>query len=251
MKTNLPLSLFVLHIGISYQPDKVELKVGGAPKCPRCDDRVYFNEEKKSLGKSWHNRCFSCASCNKKLDSTNCAGHGNEIYCVRCHRKEFGPKGYGFAGGMAGLQTESTYNNVRSVSPINTHVVAEQISCKTFDPAHPDSCRRCGKLVYFAEEIKALGRKWHKLCFKCAACNKLMEPGRCNEHNSELYCQGCYLKDFGPSGYGFAGGTGSFMSSELRDHHRNPHRQQSVVSTSDMRSSMAGNRHEWTEGVLI
>lgn len=30
-----------------------------------------------------------------------------------------------------------------------------------------ERCPRCSNMVYFAEEIKALGKKWHKLCFKC------------------------------------------------------------------------------------
>lgn len=51
----------VVDVGLSYQCDKVEVKVEGAPKCPRCSDRVYFNEEKKALGKTWHTRCFTCS----------------------------------------------------------------------------------------------------------------------------------------------------------------------------------------------
>ena len=51
----------VIDVGLSYQCDKVEVKVDGAPKCPRCNDRVYFNEEKKALGKTWHKRCFTCS----------------------------------------------------------------------------------------------------------------------------------------------------------------------------------------------
>jgi len=30
-----------------------------------------------------------------------------------------------------------------------------------------DCCPQCGLRVYFAEEILALKRKWHRLCFKC------------------------------------------------------------------------------------
>lgn len=51
----------VADVGLSYQCDKVEVKAEGAPKCPRCNDRVYFNEEKKALGKTWHTRCFTCS----------------------------------------------------------------------------------------------------------------------------------------------------------------------------------------------
>ncbi|KAK2153031.1 hypothetical protein LSH36_310g02060 [Paralvinella palmiformis] len=235
--------------GISYQPDKVELKVGGAPKCPRCSDRVYFNEEKKALGKSWHSRCFTCANCKKGLDSTNCAGHDNQIYCVRCHRKEFGPKGYGFAGGMAGLSTESTYHNVRPVSPINTQTVPQHIPSKTIERENPECCPRCGKRVYFAEEVKALRRKWHKLCFKCVKCSKILEPSRCNEHNREVYCQSCYGRMFGPSGYGYAGGAGTMLSSEtVKPLSNRTNMTNGVAVKTEVVSSIAGS-HEWTEGV--
>ena len=34
--------------------------------------------------------------------------------------------------------------------------------------ADPECCPRCGKRVYFAEQILSLGRKWHKIsCFTC------------------------------------------------------------------------------------
>ena len=30
-----------------------------------------------------------------------------------------------------------------------------------------DGCPRCGKTVYFAEEARAVGKKWHKMCLLC------------------------------------------------------------------------------------
>lgn len=33
-------------------------------------------------------------------------------------------------------------------------------------------CARCGKTVYFAEQVFGAGKKWHKQCFKCVECNK-------------------------------------------------------------------------------
>ena len=42
-------------------------------------------------------------SCRKQLDSTNCNEHDGDLYCNGCYRKNFGPQGYGFAGGAAGL----------------------------------------------------------------------------------------------------------------------------------------------------
>lgn len=34
-----------------------------------------------------------------------------------------------------------------------------------------DQCPRCGKQVYFAEEVRALGKKYHKLCLRCGMKN--------------------------------------------------------------------------------
>ena len=38
----------------------------------------------------------------------------------------------------------------------------------------PNKCPRCNGTVYFAEEKRAAGKVWHKLCLKCKDCNKLL-----------------------------------------------------------------------------
>lgn len=72
----------------------------------------------------------------------------------------------------------------------------------------PGICPRCSKNVYFAEEKQALGKSWHKLCFVCANCKKLLDSGSITEHDGEMFCNSCYRKNFGPKGYGFGGGAG-------------------------------------------
>ena len=213
--------------GMSYECRKVDMATTGAPRCPRCEDRVYFNEEKKALGKSWHTRCFTCALCKKSLSTHNCANHDDEIYCTNCHRKNFGPKGYGFAGGAAGLSTDATTSLASRATPAGVngeqpqvqHVAPPQVqpsaaAQKFASLSRGDNCPRCDKKVYFAEEVNVRTRKWHKLCFKCENCNKLLEPSKFTEHEGSTFCQPCYSKKFGPKGYGFAGGCGTLMSSD-------------------------------------
>ena len=72
-------------------------------------------------------------------------------------------------------------------------------NCKLFIPFSrnkdrnmPGICPRCEKPVYFAEEVKALGNVYHKLCFSCTQCRKLLDPGSITEHDGELYCNNCY-----------------------------------------------------------
>lgn len=62
------------------------------------------------------------AKCKKSLDSTNCNGHEDDVYCTACHRREFGPKGYGFAGGAAGLSTESSVRRPRATANLQVRL---------------------------------------------------------------------------------------------------------------------------------
>ncbi len=36
-------------------------------------------------------------------------------------------------------------------------------------------CPCCDKTVYMAEEVVAAGQKYHKMCFKCTSCNKMLD----------------------------------------------------------------------------
>lgn len=72
-------------------------------------------------------------------------------------------------------------------------------------------CGRCEKLVYAAEEMKALGKSYHKLCFKCKSCNKLLDSTNCTDKDNELFCKTCYAKTFGPQGYGYGQGAGTLV----------------------------------------
>ena len=56
----------------------------------------------------------------------------------------------------------------------------------------PGVCPRCDKNVYFAEEVKGLGQVYHKLCFSCSACRKLLDSGNITEHDGQMFCNSCY-----------------------------------------------------------
>ena len=45
-------------------------RFGGSPKCPICGKSVYFAEQMKALGETFHKQCFKCAECSKV--SLNC-----------------------------------------------------------------------------------------------------------------------------------------------------------------------------------
>jgi len=84
-------------------------------------------------------------------------------------------------------------------------------------------CQRCTKPVYYAEQIIAVGRHWHKSCFLCAnpECHRRLDSQSCTDHDGEAYCQHCYKKLFGPKGYGFGVGAGTLsMEGSGNEHER-------------------------------
>ncbi|XP_022106533.1 cysteine and glycine-rich protein 2-like [Acanthaster planci] len=72
-------------------------------------------------------------------------------------------------------------------------------------------CPACNKSVYKAEEAptKVQSRTFHKLCFKCATCNKMLDSTTVAEHELKLFCRNCHGKHYGPKGVGFGGGAGT------------------------------------------
>jgi len=72
-----------------------------ANKCPTCGKTVYFAEEAKAIGKSFHRRCLKCAQCNKALDPGSLNDRDGKIYCKGCYNSVAGLKG--FRGGGGGI----------------------------------------------------------------------------------------------------------------------------------------------------
>lgn len=66
------------------------------------------------------------------------------------------------------------------------------------------SCPKCGKSVYFAEQVKAVGKTYHKACLRCTQCNTSLDSTRLTEKEGEPYCHRCYSKTRGPQGGGYA-----------------------------------------------
>ncbi|KAH8824864.1 hypothetical protein DL96DRAFT_1711912 [Flagelloscypha sp. PMI_526] len=63
-------------------------KWGGTnPTCPRCNKTVYFAEQVKAVGKTYHKGCLRCTECGTTLDSNRLRDHDGDPYCVRCHNK--------------------------------------------------------------------------------------------------------------------------------------------------------------------
>lgn len=50
---------------------------------------------------------------------------------------------------------------------------------------------------------------WHKRCFSCNECHKSLDSTNlCDAQDGEIYCRGCYGRNYGPKGVGFGLGAG-------------------------------------------
>ncbi|NXK26881.1 CSRP2 protein, partial [Arenaria interpres] len=190
---------------------------GGGNKCGACGRTVYHAEEVQCDGRSFHRCCFLCMVCRKNLDSTTVAIHDAEVYCKSCYGKKYGPKGYGYGQGAGtlnmdrgerlGIKPESTPSPHRPTTNPNTSKFAQKFG-------GAEKCSRCGDSVYAAEKVIGAGKPWHKNCFRCAKCGKSLESTTLTEKEGEIYCKGCYAKNFGPKGFGYGQGAGALVHAQ-------------------------------------
>uniref|UniRef100_A0A8C0MB06 Cysteine and glycine-rich protein 2 n=5 Tax=Canidae TaxID=9608 RepID=A0A8C0MB06_CANLF len=196
---------------------RLEMPVwGGGNRCAACGGTVYHAEEVQCDGRSFHRCCFLCMVCRKNLDSTTVAIHDEEIYCRSCYGKKYGPKGYGYGQGAGtlstdrgerlGIKPESAPPHRPTTNP-NTSKFAQKFG-------GAEKCSRCGDAVYAAEKIIGAGKPWHKNCFRCAKCGKSLESTTLTEKEGEIYCKGCYAKNFGPKGFGYGQGAGALVHAQ-------------------------------------
>ena len=61
---------------------------------------------------------------------------------------------------------------------------------------NPANCPKCDKAVFFMEQVEAGGRKYHKTCFRCETCGKVVPPTNFGHHNSLIYCKPHYAALF-------------------------------------------------------
>ncbi|KFO24416.1 Cysteine and glycine-rich protein 1 [Fukomys damarensis] len=189
---------------------------GGGKKCGVCQKTVYFAEEVQCEGSSFHKSCFLCMVCKKNLDSTTVAVHGEEIYCKSCYGKKYGPKGYGYGQGAGTLSTDKGESLGIKHEDVPGHRTTTNPNASKFAQkiGGSERCPRCSQAVYAAEKVIGAGKSWHKSCFRCAKCGKGLESTTLADKDGEIYCKGCYAKNFGPKGFGFGQGAGALVHSE-------------------------------------
>ncbi|KAG0301169.1 hypothetical protein BGZ98_008566 [Dissophora globulifera] len=93
-----------------------------SPRCSRCSKAVYSAEQVIGPnGGAWHKSCFTCKECNRRLDSNTLAEHEGEAYCKACHKKMWGPTGYGYASNLLMREDPESQFKQSIGRPVNTN----------------------------------------------------------------------------------------------------------------------------------
>jgi len=67
--------------------------------CQKCNKQVYQAERIRAAGGTWHVSCFTCHSCDRRLDSVRLCERAGQVFCSHCYHKNFGPRGTGYGIG--------------------------------------------------------------------------------------------------------------------------------------------------------
>jgi len=205
-------------------------------KCTVCEKTVYDQERQSYDNKHWHQACFKCLSCKRRIDVKSVAMIKGDLYCKPCFLKVFKEKGsYASFGvktlpnwgskdeGTAGTPsppgtqspppaTDSSAGEAKATSaessppvpkaaasPPPAEVVPAGVNLSSSDLVNP-KCKVCLKTVYDQEKQVYDKTVWHIACFKCLSCKSRISVKSVAMIQGDLYCKPCFLKLFKEKG---------------------------------------------------
>nr|XP_021335993.1 actin-binding LIM protein 2 isoform X11 [Danio rerio] len=127
-------------------------------RCFSCEEFIE-GEVVSALGKTYHPRCFVCATCKQPFPAGDrVTFNGKECICEKCTQPV----------------------------PVNS----------TAPPQAVHNCCGCGKEFKNEQSLVALDKHWHLGCFKCKVCNKVLNAEYISKDGIP-YCEADYHAMFG------------------------------------------------------
>ena len=196
-------------------------------KCAKCD--LYVEGEVVSaLGKTYHQNCFTCASCGKPFPTgERVTFTGKTCLCQRCIHangelgapKQQASSNQGRGGGSSTNGSPQHHNGAAGAVPATeakshqsqaspqqaTQLLQHTSSSSTSNGRNggshsqgisDDSCAGCGEELKDGQALMALDKQYHVWCFKCRACQVLLH-GEYMGKDGHPYCEKDYQHKFG------------------------------------------------------
>ena len=156
-------------------------------QCQGCKGKIFGPEKFTTCFGSFHTPCFKCEKCSRSLHlspETACSRNGLVI-CKQCFTREKSQSR------KAGVDEDGVLLYAKSI-----------VDCQSIlaDEDDPNKCLRCCGKVFDAERMSMKCGQFHKRCFTCFDCHKYLDYSTANDSPvSEVFCNFCYSKSFGPS----------------------------------------------------
>lgn len=88
------------------------------------------------------------------------------------------------------MHTSQTAHRTRTTTAMVDAVSASSSAPKArWTPVAPPKCQVCDKSVYEQEKLVADGKTFHKTCFRCGHCKKVLSLGSYASLNEKTYCK--------------------------------------------------------------
>lgn len=175
-------------------------------KCNGCGQSV-GNRFVKALGFAWHRECFVCEACARPFMGGQFHRHEGKAYCRDDFANLFATKcstcSKPITSGITVKVLGRAFHEDCFRCPFNNHIIDPGAPLKVINgavfckehasmPAENDLCARCNR------QVKAGGytvgdKKYHKSCFRCFKCSKIIRNGNFKTIEDEAYGIDCCL----------------------------------------------------------
>ncbi|XP_076444426.1 testin-like isoform X1 [Babylonia areolata] len=188
------------------------------PHCVPCYQKLFANnceECGKAIGpdfkdlsykdKHWHESCFKCSQCEKSLVDQPFAPKNDKIFCSECYDNAFAARcdgcGSPFKGGMKKFEYKGKQwhdecficaeCNVpignKSFIPRDDRVIC--VPC--YENNYAQRCSKCAGVINKGG-ISYKNTPWHRECFTCTKCDKMLAGEKFTSKDDQPYCGDCF-----------------------------------------------------------
>ncbi|GAM20421.1 hypothetical protein SAMD00019534_035960 [Acytostelium subglobosum LB1] len=178
--------------------------------CQRCNKPVGLRPLVLDIG-VWHKACFSCAECDRVIDTSIYYIKDDKPICCDCDRRSnkvaaeeficFGCKNVIMDEEMMDAIGEKWHVHCLTCSVCRRHIDGPFgdhdgiIYCKEdYERLFGTTCDICSNTI-IGTYLKVNGRNLHQQCFRCHSCNCVLEGGKYFPRGDHQICNRCRIDE--------------------------------------------------------